>query len=303
MTMRHIPVLLAETVDALNPVNGGVYVDCTLGRGGHSELLLQRADCRVIGIDKDPEAIRDSSERLAPFGDRFTAVRGAFASFSHILDELNVQRVDGVLADLGVSSPQLDDAHRGFSFQTAGPLDMRMDPSASVTADELVNGMAEKELANIIYQFGEERQSRAIARFIAGGRPWTDTLELANAMAGKFGRKPNRIHPATRTFQALRIAVNGELDELVKLLPQILSRLNEGGRMAIISFHSLEDRIVKQFFALESGRTGERDAYGHPVHTPRVAKPFPLVSPEKEDPNPRARSARLRIAQRLPWTS
>lgn len=303
LTIRHIPVLLKETVQGLEPFDGGLYVDCTLGRGGHSKALLESANCRVIGLDRDPEAISDSTERLSQYSDRFTAVRGTFGELSNILDSLSIQRIDGLMADLGVSSPQLEDAHRGFSFQTAGPLDMRMDPETLLTASELVNEMGEKELANIIFQYGEERQSRSIARYIVGGRPWGDTLELANAMAGRFGRKPNRIHPATRTFQALRIAVNGELDQIAALLPQAINRLNGNGKVAIISFHSLEDRIVKQFFARESGRVSERDAYGHPVVAPRIAPPSRLITPDKDDPNPRARSARLRIARRLEWTS
>ena len=303
MSFQHIPVLLSETVAGLSPKDGGVYVDCTLGRGGHTKTLLAAARCHVIGLDKDPEAIRDCRTALAPFSDRFTAVHAPFRSLGQVLDELQVDLVDGIMADLGVSSPQLDDATRGFSFQKAGPLDMRMNTESRKTADFYVNETPEKELANIIYQYGEERQSRAIARYIVGGRPWTDTLELANALAGRFGKNQRKIHPATRTFQAIRIAVNGELDELNAMLPQALDRLKSGGRLAVISFHSLEDRIVKQFFSLESGRTGERDAYGHPVVAPRLSKPFPPIVPTQDDPNPRARSARLRVAERLPWTS
>ena len=303
VTERHIPVLLTESVEGLKPFDGGVYVDCTLGRGGHTEALLQAADCRVIGLDKDPEAIGETKERLKEYDNRFTPVHASFEQLSSVLDKLGIRRIDGLLADLGVSSPQLDDAHRGFSFQTSGPLDMRMNPEAPVTAAELVNGLSETDLANVIYKYGEERQSRAIARLIVQGRPWSDTLTLAQALLKRFGRRQQRIHPATRTFQALRIAVNRELDELEALLPQALLSLNGGGRIAVISFHSLEDRIVKQFFARESGRTGERDAYGHPVVKPRIAKPRPLITPSKDDPNPRARSARLRIAERLPWTS
>lgn len=303
MSFQHIPVLLNETVSGLSPKDGGVYVDCTLGRGGHTKTLLTSAECRVIGLDKDPEAIQACRQSLSEYSDRFTAVHAPFRGFAQVLDDLQIDFIDGVMADLGVSSPQLDDAERGFSFQKAGPLDMRMNTESTKTAAYYVNEFPEKELANVIYQFGEERQSRAIARYIVGGRPWSDTLELANALAGRFGKHNRKIHPATRTFQAIRIAVNGELDELSAMLPQALNRLRGGGRLAIISFHSLEDRIVKQFFSLESGRTGERDAYGHPVVPPRLSKPFPPIVPTQDDPNPRARSARLRIAERLPWTS
>lgn len=303
VTNRHIPVLLTEVVEALQPQEGGVYVDCTLGRGGHTEALLNAANCRVIGMDRDPDAIKESKARLSKFGSRFEVVRASFSDISTVLDDLDVESVDGILADLGVSSPQLDDAHRGFSFQRSGPLDMRMNPDAPTTAAELVNGLPEKDLADLIYRYGEERQSRGIARLIVRGRPWDDTLVLANAISQRFRSKTARIHPATRTFQAIRITVNEELNELESLLPQALARLQSGGRLAIISFHSLEDRIVKQYFALESGRTGERDAYGNPVVPPRIARPFPLVTPTEDDPNPRARSARMRVAERLPWTS
>ena len=302
VALNHVPVLLNEVVDGLQPQTDGVYLDCTLGRGGHSEAILQAAECTVIGLDRDPEAIAQTRDRLKHFGERFVSVQSPFSQFRRVLDGLGIERIDGLLAELGVSSPQLDDPSRGFSFQRSGPLDMRMDPESPLNAAEIVNEWAAEDIANAIYQYGEERQSRAIARLIVAGRPWTDTVQLAEAIATRFPQRKAKIHPATRTFQGLRIAVNRELTEIEELLPSALESLSSGGRLAVISFHSLEDRIVKRFFALESGRTGARDAYGNPVVPPRIHKPHPLIKPTKEDPNPRARSARLRIAERLPWT-
>lgn len=298
---QHITVLREQSVDALDPKDGEVFVDCTLGGGGHSELLLERANCRVIGIDRDPAALAAANERLARFGDRFQSVRGSFSDLAKLLDGLGIGLVDGVLADLGVSSPQLDDPSRGFSFRAAGPVDMRMDPQGPRTAADLVNTEEETELARIIYEYGEEKRSRAVAKAIVAGRPFTDTLALAEAVSDAVGRKEAwRIHPATRTFQALRIAVNDELGELARLLSSAIDRLAPGGRLAIISFHSLEDRIVKQTLAREAGRGVERDAYGNPQIPPRLSSPASITPPDS-DPNPRARSARLRTAMRLPW--
>jgi 16S rRNA (cytosine1402-N4)-methyltransferase len=296
----HVPVLLAEVVAAMRPADGEVVVDCTVGGGGHSEALLETANCQVVGIDRDPTAIAASLDRLRRFGDRFVAVQGRFSDLAAILDDRGFGQVDGVLADLGVSSPQLDDGGRGFSFSESGPIDMRMDPDAPVRAADLVNQWSEKELADIIYEYGEERHSRRVARAIVAGRPWSDTRTLASAVARAVGRSKGRIHPATRTFQALRIAVNDELGELRALLPVAVERLRAGGRLGVVSFHSLEDRIVKQFIARESGRTAERDPWGNPVGPVRLAAQAP-ITPSSDDPNPRARSARLRTAVRLPW--
>jgi 16S rRNA (cytosine1402-N4)-methyltransferase len=299
MVLEHTPVLLAEVVAALAPRAGELFVDCTLGRGGHAEALLEAADCRVIGLDRDPAAIAATRARLARFGDRLRAVHAPFSSLSAVLDDLGEPRVDGLLADLGVSSPQLDDPARGFSFRDSGPVDMRMDPTSSPSAADLVNEWDESELARVVFRYGEEKRSRAVARALVAGRPWTDTAALAAAVAKAVGGRPTRIHPATRTFQALRIAVNDELGELERLLPVAIERLAPGGRLAIISFHSLEDRIVKRFLAAESGRTGERDPWGDPVVSPRVLAQAKAVRPPSDDPNPRARSARLRTASRL----
>lgn len=301
----HIPVMLDQVVHALAPADGEVFVDCTLGGGGHSQALLDAADCRVIGLDRDPAALRAASDRLDAYGDRFTPVRAAFSELPSVLSGLGVATVDGVLADLGVSSPQLDAPERGFSFRFAGPVDMRMDPQSELSASDVVNSFEEDEIARIVMRYGEERRARRVARRVVAGRPWSDTLALAEAVAQAVGkpRGGSRIHPATRTFQALRIFVNDELGELERLLPAALDHLSPGGRLAVISFHSLEDRIVKRFLAFESGRTSPRDPYGHPTLAPRLA-PLPRsISPSPDDPNPRARSARLRSAVRLPWNA
>ncbi|MFT7520979.1 MAG: 16S rRNA (cytosine1402-N4)-methyltransferase [Kiritimatiellia bacterium] len=299
---HHIPVLREEVLAAMTPRDGEVFVDCTLGGGGHSDALLSAADCRVVGLDRDPVAIQAARERLAVHGDRFTAVRSAFSLLGAVLDDLGLDHVDGVLADLGVSSPQLDEGARGFSFQKSATPDMRMDPDLPVSALDIVNDYDEVELASIIWRYGEERKSRRVARAIVAGRPWSDTVGLAQAVAGAVGHsKKSRTNPATRTFQALRIAVNDELGQLQLLLPVATDRLVSGGRLAIISFHSLEDRIVKRFIYDESGRTAPRDPYGNPIGTPRLARPAKPVTAGDDDPNPRARSARLRSAVRLPW--
>jgi 16S rRNA (cytosine1402-N4)-methyltransferase len=303
-SFEHISVLLKEVVDAVAPRAGDIIVDCTLGGGGHSEALLAAADCRVIGLDRDPAAIAAASARLSRFGDRFQAVRAKFSEVGDVLDRLHLATVDGFLADLGVSSPQLDTAERGFSFRAKGPVDMRMNPDDPISAADVVNSFPEDEISDILLRYGEERRARRVARLIVHGRPWTDTLTLAEAVAEAVGRKPggSKIHPATRTFQAIRIFVNDELGELQQFLPAALERLSPGGRLSVITFHSLEDRIVKQFFALEAGRSSPKDPYGHPLYPPRLSLQKP-VSPSTDDPNRRARSARLRTAVRLPWNA
>lgn len=298
---EHVSVMLHECVAALAPRDGAVLVDCTLGGGGHSEALLEAADCRVIGLDRDPAALAAARARLARFGDRFVAVHAPFAQVRSALDDLGIDRVDGLLADLGVSSHQLDTADRGFSFRAAGPVDMRMDPTRGRTAAELIDALSEAELADLIYAWGEDRLSRRIARAIVAGRPWSDTLALARAIENAVPpRLRGRIHPATRTFQALRIAVNDELSELQALLDASIDLLRIGGRVAILSFHSLEDRMVKEFLSAHSGRTAPKDPWGNPVGPVHLAM-LPPQKPHPDDPNPRARSARLRVAERLPW--
>ena len=293
MSFHHVTVLGSEAVDLLSVVDGAVYVDCTLGGGGHSELLLEAADCRVIGFDRDPVALQAAGERLARFGERVTAVQGSFGALREHLDCLGVARIAGLVADLGVSSPQLDVAERGFSFQKAGPLDMRMGPELPETAAQLLDRLSEEELADLIWRFGDERQSRRIARRLVQERPFRDTLHLAEVVASAVGGPRKRTHPATKTFQALRIAVNREHDELQSLLATLPEVLVEGGRAAISSFMSLDDRLVKNTFRTYAGVGTPRDAYGQPVEAPiaRLLTRKPITS---TDDNPRARSARLR---------
>lgn len=283
----HTSVLLAEVLDQLAPREGMRIVDATLGRGGHSEALLE-AGAEVFGIDRDSEAIEESRARLERFGPRFTAIHGTFGEARTQLDALGIGRVDAVLADLGVSSPQLDQAERGFSFRSEGPLDMRMDPSKGPSASDLIAELEESELADVLYQLGEERRSRPIARaikrFEREGRLRT-TLDLRAAVVTVLGpRRSGGIDPATRTFQALRLAVNRELDELRALLNAIPDLLVDGGAIAIISFHSLEDRAVKHHFKAD------------PRLSPTTKKPI-VGSEEELRDNPRARSAKLRVAR------
>jgi 16S rRNA (cytosine1402-N4)-methyltransferase len=276
---------LAELL-AAQPCGGGTLIDCTLGGGGHSALLLQaHPGLRVVGLDQDPSARAAAAERLAPFGDRSTIVATNFA------DYVPAEPAVAVLADLGVSSPQLDGAARGFSFRLAGPLDLRMNPERGETAGELMDRLEEGELADLIYAYGEERLSRRIARRIQEQGPWSrrTTDELAYLVAGCYppAARRGRIHPATRTFQALRIAVNDELGVLDRLLGAAPDWLVPGGLLAIISFHSLEDRRVKTAFQAD-GRLE------------RVTRKAIQASAEEAEANPRSRSARLRIARRRP---
>lgn len=297
----HDTVLRDEVVLALDPADGEVHVDVTLGAGGHAEALLEAAACTVLGIDRDPSALSLASERLARFGDRFRAVHGRFGDLTAVLRREGVAQVDGIVADLGVSSMQLDRAERGFSFRAAGPVDMRMDPSSGTPLSAWLDATTEAELTDVIRELGEERHARKVARVILDGRPWTDTAALAAAVADAIPtRGPQRIHPATRTFQALRIQVNDELGELDRFLDAVVDALRPGGRLAVIAFHSLEDRRVKRFIARESGRDADKDAYGDPLVRPRLRPLTRLARPQTDDPNPRARSARLRTAVRLP---
>ena len=310
---HHLTVLRREVVEGLAPHPGGIYVDGTLGGGGHSEALLERAPgITLVGIDHDPAALAAAKARLAARveqgGGTLHLVHGSFGDLRHHLDSLGIVSIDGLVVDLGVSSYQLDTAERGFSFMREGPLDMRMDPTTGPSAADLVNTLPQEELARVLWEFGEERESRRIAAAIVMDRrkvPFTTTTQLASLLERllRKGGARDRIHPATRTFQALRIAVNGELDQLDALLPAAVDALKVGGRLAVISFHSLEDRRVKQFV-----RKGT-----HPCICPpdfpvcgcgRVASLIDLtrkVIEAGEDEvaaNPRSRSARLRITQR-----
>ena len=295
----HQSVLLKESIDALNICAGGTFVDATLGGGGHSYAMFEHtADIHVYGIDRDRQALRAAKNRLADHLNRCTFLHGGFA------DQLNIisEKVNGVLMDLGVSSPQLDQAQRGFSFSHDGPLDMRMNPDEGISAAQLIDTSTEQELANIIFQYGEEPRSRRIAKAIVRQRPFTGTLQLAECVRIASGYKKSRTHPATRSFQALRIAVNQELDQIQKALPIAFSLLKPLGRLAVISFHSLEDRLVKQFFQNVKGRNTPKDAYGHPIKPPQAkAINFKGFAGKKYDPNnPRARSARLRVIEKRP---
>jgi len=293
---NHIPVMLEEIMEFLNPKQDDVVVDGTLGLGGHAEAILKRIGPRgrLIGIDRDERSLRMAKERLRPYVEQTHFVQGDFRDLDRILSALGITKVNGVILDLGVSSVQLDDPQRGFSFQTEGPLDMRMDQSNPVSAFELVNSLPEKELAVILRDYGEERWHNRIARTIVRQRamhPIETTGDLREvvlkAVPSRKG-KGERIHPATRTFQAIRIAVNRELENISIVLKKCIDLLAPGGRIAVIAFHSLEDRIVKQQF-----RDWAKDG--------KVKLIFkkPLRPSEKEcQENPRARSARLRVAQR-----
>ncbi|MCD6518413.1 MAG: 16S rRNA (cytosine(1402)-N(4))-methyltransferase RsmH [Anaerolineae bacterium] len=302
----HIPVLYQEVLYWLAPQAGQAYIDATVGLGGHAEGILERSspDGRLLAIDVDPQALKRACQRLERFEGRVVFVEGHFAQLTKIARRSGFSSVAGILLDLGVSSLQLADPARGFSFQQDGPLDMRMGPEMPLTAEEIVNTWPEGELARLLWEYGEERFARRIARAICAERPLHTTRELADLVARVVKRR-GRIHPATRTFQALRIAVNEELRSLEQVLPQAVELLAPGGRLVVISFHSLEDRIVKRFIQQES-----RDCIcppklpqcvcGHVATLrPLVKKPI-RPSPKEIAFNPRSRSARMRVAERLP---
>lgn len=308
--MKHVPVLLNECIEGLNINPGGVYLDGTLGRGGHSSEIAKRLrGGRLISIDRDDTAITEAGERLREFGDAVTLVKGNFADVGKILDGLKIEKVDGMLFDLGVSSPQLDETERGFSYMHDAPLDMRMDRSAGLTAYDIVNGWNTDEIKRILWEYGEERYSGRIAYAISEKReakPIETTLELVeivrSALPGAALREKQ--HPAKRTFQAIRIAVNDELGAVEQMMRTAPDRLNIGGRLCVISFHSLEDRIVKTGIASrERGCTCPKE---FPVcvcgfkQTLRSVSRKPVTPGKAElEMNPRARSAKLRIAERI----
>jgi 16S rRNA (cytosine1402-N4)-methyltransferase len=302
--MRHIPVLGREAVEMLAPRDGGIYVDATFGAGGYSRAILGASGTRVIGIDRDRSAITGGFDLVDRSDGRLTLVEDRFSNLAAICAAPGVAAVDGVVMDVGVSSMQLDEADRGFSFRLGGPLDMRMGRDGPTAADVIARA-SEADLANIIYIFGEERHSRAVARAIVAARneaPIATTRALADIVGKVVWSKPGEIHPATRTFQALRIFVNEELDELHLALAAAERVLRPGGRLVVVSFHSLEDRIVKNFLA-ERGKSG-----GGSRHLPEVAQAAPSFSILTKRPltpgeaetsaNPRARSAKLRAAER-----
>jgi 16S rRNA (cytosine1402-N4)-methyltransferase len=302
--IRHVTVLLQETIDGLIVKAGRRYIDGTLGGGGHTEAILKSAvDTQVLALDVDPAAIERASIRLAPFGSRVRLINRNFSHLSEVARTQDFIAVDGIVLDLGLSSDQMEDNQRGFGFMTGGPLDMRFNPASGQSAAELVNTLDQDELADLIYQFGEEPASRKIARSIVAARPIHSAEQLADVIEKAIGRR-GRLHPATLTFQALRIAVNDELGSLIAVLPQAVELLKSGGRLAIISFHSLEDRIIKEYF--RSASQVHRSQPDDPPDLIRRAPTLKLItrkpiipSPTEVELNPRARSAKLRVAEKL----
>ncbi len=301
----HIPVLVEETIELLCPSLNKTIVDATLGGGGHSRALLQKG-ATVIGIDQDPDAVAFALELLGDWDGRFQAARGNFRDVNEILERLGVGKVDGALLDLGISSRQVDSAERGFSFQRNGPLDMRMDQAGQVTAADLVNNASAEQLEAIFRNFGEEPAARRLAGVITRERlsqPFRETLQLARVVEKSIGRH-GKTHPATRVFQALRIAVNRELEALGEGLEQLAERLTPGGRLAVITFQSLEDRIVKTFFKTRSAEWIDRpewpEARKNPERMFKQVTRKPIVATEQEQKrNVRARSAKLRVVEKL----
>lgn len=304
--MNHVPVLSLETIRALQPHDKGIYIDATFGRGGYTALLLEAGAGRVIAIDRDPEAIVAGEDFTKRFGKRFTLLQGCFGDMKALLAAANINAVDGIAFDIGVSSPQLDTAARGFSFRAEGPLDMRMGGSERTAAD-IVNNVSEKELADILYIYGEEHASRKIAKAIVTARreqQIVTTTQLANIISSVMPKK-SEIHPATKSFQALRIVVNDELGELERGLHSATELLNEGGRVAVVTFHSLEDRIVKNYFRQAAGRVAGGSRHRPAIVQMTVPK-LCLINTKAITPsddeckiNPRARSAKLRVAEKV----
>jgi 16S rRNA (cytosine1402-N4)-methyltransferase len=301
----HEPVLYKEIIHALQPKNPGRYVDGTVGAGGHARGILEACapDGRLLGLDVDPQALAAARETLAPYGKRAVLTQASYVSLLNVLKDLQWEAVDGIVLDLGVSSMQLDDRQRGFSFQQEAPLDMRFNPQQGMSAADLVNGAQEEELADILFRYGEEPQARRIARNIVRARPIVTTVQLAEVVKRAYPGH-SRMHPATRTFQALRIAVNDELKAVEEGVPASIRALRPGGRLAVISFHSLEDRIVKEYFRRQS-----KDQINPPYEklyeverkaTLRQITRKPVTPTEEEiKRNPRARSAKLRAVEKV----
>jgi len=296
----HAPVLLEEAMQFLAPAPGGVYCDATVGLGGHTAALLQRSapDGRLVAIDRDPDAIAQAREHLSGFGERLVLVHGRFGAIRSLIESVGVSQLDGCLVDLGVSSMQLDRADRGFSFRRSGPLDMRMDQSQGETAADFLRRTDEAELERILRDLGEERFARKLARTIVESRDTVDlstTSALGELVARTIGRRERHKDPATRTFQALRIALNDELGELERFLAEAPTFLRPGGRLVVITFHSLEDRMVKRRFRALAGRDG-----AEPASVRLLTKHVVTASDEERSRNPRSRSAKLRALERLP---
>jgi 16S rRNA (cytosine1402-N4)-methyltransferase len=306
LELHHTPVMTPEIMQALNVQAGGRYIDATLGEGGHSKEILKGANPggQVLGLDADAEAITVATERLAEHGDAFLAINSNFRDIRATALRYEFVPVHGVLFDLGVSSLQLDRESRGFSFRRADPLDMRFSFDQQVTAADIVNGYAESELADVIFHLGEDRAARRIARAIVRNRPINTSLELAEVIENVNPRRGRRTNPATRTFQAIRIAVNDELSALETALEQAVSLLGQGGRMAVISYHSLEDRVVKNFVRKQASDCicppGTPVCRCEHLATLKVITRRPLIPTDTEiASNPRARSAKLRVAERV----
>jgi 16S rRNA (cytosine1402-N4)-methyltransferase len=307
----HRPVLLTEAIEALAPRDGAIYIDGTFGAGGYSRALLEAAQCTVWAIDRDPDAVKGAAPLLDRYAGRLHIVQGRFGDMFALLAARGVEAVQGVALDFGVSSMQLDQAERGFSFRFEGPLDMRMERAGKSAAD-LVNELAERPLADLIFTFGEEKKARRIAKAIVAARalvPISTTQHLAEIVRRAIGGTHERIDPATRTFQALRIAVNDELGEIDRGLAAAERLLKPGGRLAVVSFHSLEDRRVKQFLRERAGRNPKASRH-LPMQSSEAKPTLSLIAPGGIEPgadevrvNPRARSARLRVAERTdaPW--
>lgn len=303
---EHNPVLVVEVVEALSPKADAVYLDATFGRGGYSRAILDAAPCEVIAIDRDPDAIAAGQSLCQEYDDRLTLLEGRFSQIRSLLASINVPYVDGIVFDFGVSSPQLDDAERGFSFRFDGPLDMRMEKSGT-DASDFINAASEKDIADILWQFGEERASRRIARAIIEARKETEittTFQLAKIIRAVMPRpKPGQIDPATRSFQAIRIYINNELEEIRAALPAAMACLKPGGKLAVVAFHSLEDRLVKTFIMNEAGKAPRPsrhlpDLEEHPPRLKMITRKPIIPSDDEMHRNPRSRSARLRIAER-----
>ncbi len=306
MNNHHTSVLLNESIEALQVRPGGRYIDCTLGEGGHSAVILEKSSPggQLLGLDADPQAVKSARPRLKQYGESVILVNVNFCKLAEICSEYNFRPVHGIIFDLGLSSLQLAEKGRGFSFQQEAPLDMRFSPDQKLDASQIVNDYSESDLAMLIWQYGEESKSRRIARNIVDNRPLKTTSELARIVAKAFGGNRKKIHPATKTFQALRIAVNQEIENLKSALEQTTNLLEEGGRLAVISFHSLEDRSVKEFMNHQSSQCICPPEI--PVcicnHNPtlRIVNRR-IIKPTKEETmsNPRSRSARLRVAERI----
>jgi 16S rRNA (cytosine1402-N4)-methyltransferase len=299
----HIPVMLEEVMAVLRPRDDAIYVDGTFGGGGYSEALLSRARCRVFAIDRDADAIERGAVLARRFGARLTLIHGRFSEMDRLLGAHGVSTADGVALDIGVSSFQIEDEARGFSFSSDAPLDMRMDRSRGKTAAELCNTLPEAEIADLLREYGEENRAKQIARAIVAARPVLTTRQLAEVIERVAPRRGQKIHPATRSFQALRIAVNDELGELERGLKAAELVLKPGARVAVVSFHSLEDRIVKQFLAQRLGRLPQASRHmperaAEPASFHAVGKSPVVPTAEEIRRNPRARSAKLRAAER-----